>query len=272
MSAQSDIARITLSTLRKHKRAGEKFTCLTAYDASFAALLDEAGVDVLLVGDSLGMVVQGHETTVSVTLDDMVYHTRLVSRGARRALIMADLPFMSYASPQQALDSAARLMREGGAQMVKLEATGPALDVVAALASHSIPVCAHLGLSPQAVHKLGGYRVQGRGEAAAAAMLSDAQAMVAAGADILLLECVPAALGATITQHVDIPVIGIGAGPTCDAQILVLYDMLGVTRGHRPRFSRDFMAESGTGIDKAVRRYIDAVKSGQFPGPEHGFE
>lgn len=272
MSTHSENPRVTVSTLRTHKRKGERFTCLTAYDASFAALLDEAGIDVLLVGDSLGMVIQGHETTVPVTLEDMIYHTRLVSRAARRALVMADLPFMSYASPAQALDSAARLMREAGAHMVKLEATGPVQAVVETLAAHSIPVCAHLGLSPQAVHKLGGYRVQGRGEAAAAAMLHDALAMEKAGADVLLLECVPTSLAELITQRVEIPVIGIGAGPACDAQVLVLYDMLGLTRGHRPRFSRDFMAATGKGVDAAIRAYIEAVKSGQFPGPEHGFE
>ncbi len=272
MSAQSEMNRVTVATLRKYKRAGEKFTCLTAYDASFAALLDEAGVDVLLAGDSLGMVVQGHETTVPVTLEDMIYHTRLVSQATRHALVMADLPFMTYATPQQALDSAARLMREGGAQMVKLEATGPALDVAAELAAHSIPVCAHLGLSPQAVHKLGGYRVQGRSEAAAAAMVRDAQAMEAAGADVLLIECVPSSLAATITAQVKIPVIGIGAGPATDAQVLVLYDMLGLTRGQAPRFSRDFLTGTSGGIMAAVKAYIQAVKSGEFPGPEHGFE
>jgi len=261
---------ITAATLQRMKRDGQKFACLTAYDATFASVLEEAGVEVVLVGDTLGMVVQGHGTTVPVSVDDVVYHTRLVARANRRALLMADMPFMSYASSAQALTNAARLMQEGGAHMVKLEATGPALEVVGALADHSIPVCAHLGLSPQSVHKLGGYRVQGRGEAAEA-MLADARAMEAAGADIVLLECVPSALGETITAALSIPVIGIGAGPACDGQILVLYDMLGITPGRRPKFSKDFMAGHDS-IAAAVAAYVQDVKSGAFPAPEHCFD
>ena len=265
----SDASKITVASLRKLKRNSEKFACLTAYDASFAALLERTGVDVLLVGDSLGMVVQGHETTVPVSVDDMIYHTRNVMRGARRALVIADLPFMSYADVGQALANAARLMQEGGAHMVKLEVTGPALDVVRALAAHSIPVCAHLGLSPQSVYKLGGYYVQGRDAEAADAMVGQARAMQEAGADLLLVECVPAALAAQIARSIDIPLIGIGAGAACDGQVLVLYDMLGITPGKRPRFSMDFLHATGGDVEAAVRAYVEAVKAGTFPGPEH---
>lgn len=259
---------ITLTTLRKMKGEGERFACLTAYDASFARLLEEAGVAVVLVGDSLGMVVQGQESTLPVTLDEMIYHTRNVRRGTRHALVMSDMPFMSYPDPQQALLNAGRLMKEGGAQMVKLEGGAMLADTIRLLAGHGIPVCAHLGLLPQSVHKLGGYRVQGRDEASAAAMLDDARALVAAGADILLLECVPQALAAAITAAVEVPVIGIGAGPGCDGQVLVLYDMLGITPGKRPRFSKDFLAEGGS-IAAALARYVDEVKGRRFPAAEH---
>lgn len=266
---------VTVATLRKLKGEGEKFACLTAYDASFAAVLDAAGVELILVGDSLGMVVQGHSTTLPVSLDEMVYHTRAVSRGTRRALVMADLPFMSYSSVPQALDSAARLMKEGGAHAVKLEASGDAVEIVAQLARHGIPVCGHLGLAPQSVHKLGGYRVQGREQAAAEAMLADARAMEEAGADLLLLESVPAPLAERITRAVAVPVIGIGAGAACDGQILVLYDLLGITMGRRPRFSMDFLQALGGQADisvhAAVAAYVQAVKDGSFPAPEHTF-
>lgn len=260
----------TLATLHKMKQAGEKFTCLTAYDASFATLLDEAGVEVLLVGDSLGMVVQGQATTIPVSVDEMVYHTANVCRGNRNALVMTDMPFMSDATPEQALNSAARLMKEGGAHMVKLEGGSVILDTVRRLADKGVPVCAHLGLLPQSVHKLGGYRVQGRDESAAIAMLEDAVALEKAGADILLLECVPRKLACEISKNVSVPVIGIGAGADCDGQVLVLYDMLGITPGKRPSFSRDFLAEGGS-IEAAVRAYIDAVKGGSFPAEEHCF-
>lgn len=269
------LRQVTVTTLRKLKEQGERFACLTAYDASFAAVLDDAGIDVILVGDSLGMVIQGRSTTLPVTLDEMVYHTRAVSRGTRRALVMADLPFMSYASVPQALDSAARLMKEGGAQAVKLEAGGDAVAVVEQLARHGIPVCGHLGLAPQSVHKLGGYRVQGREHAAAEAMLADARAMEQAGADLLLLESVPAGLAERISRAVSVPVIGIGAGPACDAQILVLYDLLGISVGKRPRFSMDFLqALSGSdtiSVRAAVAAFVQAVKDGSFPAAEHTF-
>ncbi len=262
---------VTVTVLRRLKQAGEKFACLTAYDATFAAVLDSAGVEVLLVGDTLGMVVQGRETTLPVTMDDMVYHARAVGRGRRRALLMVDMPFMSYATTGQALTNAARLMREGLAQMVKLEGGRLQAETVRQLAERGIPVCAHLGLTPQSVHKLGGYRVQGREEAAAHAIVEDARALEQAGADVLLLECVPSSLSERIVSTVAVPVIGIGAGPACDGQVLVLYDMLGITPGPLPRFVRDFM--SGTqSVHGAVAAYVQAVKQGTFPGPEHGYQ
>jgi 3-methyl-2-oxobutanoate hydroxymethyltransferase len=269
-SKTSTAAAVTVNTLRKLKRTGEKIVCLTAYDASFAQLLDEAGIEVLLVGDTLGMVFQGRESTVPVSMDDMVYHSAAVARGRRHALLMADMPFMSYATPQQALVNAARLMQEGGAHMVKLECGSLQAETVGQMTARGIPVCAHLGLRPQSVHRLGGYRVQGRDAAAGRAMLQDAVALQEAGADVLLLESVPAGLAAEITHKVEIPVIGIGAGPDCDGQVLVLYDMLGITPGKRPRFAKDFMAGQPH-IRAAVASYIEAVKSGAFPAPEHTF-
>jgi len=263
-------AAVTVITLRNLKRAREKIVCLTAYDASFANLLDEAGVEVLLVGDSLGMVIQGRDSTVPVSMDDMVYHSAAVARGRRRALLMVDMPFMSYATPPQALENAARLMQEGGAHMVKLEGGALQVETVRQLTARGIPVCAHLGLQPQSVHRLGGYRVQGRDAAAARAMLDDARSLQEAGADVLLLESIPTQLAAEITRAAEIPVIGIGAGPECDGQVLVLYDMLGITLGKRPKFARDFMTGQGH-IRTAVASYIEAVKSGAFPAPEHCF-
>ncbi len=252
------------------KEAGEKIACLTAYDAAFARLADQVGVDLVLVGDSLGMVIQGHETTIPVDMEDMIYHARCVARGCRTALRVVDMPFMSYASPQQAITNAARLMREGGAQMVKLEGGAAQVDTVRHLAEQGVPVCAHLGLRPQSIHKLGGYRVQGRSEHEAVAMLEAAGALREAGADLLLLECVPGLLAAEVTANVDVPVIGIGAGPRCDGQILVLHDVLGITPGRAPRFTRDFMAGAAS-IRDALSRYVQAVKDASFPGPEHTF-
>ncbi len=267
---KNDLPKVTTQQLMKMKEQGEKIAMLTAYDASFAALLDQSGVDVLLVGDSLGMVVQGQETTVPVTVDDIVYHTLAVSRASGRTMLMADMPFMSYADADSALYNAARLMQEGGAHMVKLEGGRLQEDIVNNMTQRGIPVCAHLGLTPQSVHKLGGYRVQGRGEDAARELLEDALALEAAGADMLLLECVPTALADEVTRKVHIPVIGIGAGPGCDGQVLVVYDMLGITPGKRPKFSKDFLQETG-GLQAAVEAYVAQVKAGTFPGPEHGF-
>ncbi len=261
--------RVTVTTLRKMKREGEKIVMLTAYDASFAKVLDAQGVDVILVGDSLGMVIQGHETTVPVTMDDMVYHTRAVTKTNQRALVIGDLPFMSYTSPELALRNSARLMQESGAHMVKLEGGAPQVAIVRQLAHHGVPVCAHLGLQPQSVHKLGGYRVQGRDEAVAKQMLDDAIALQEAGADMLVLECVPVVLAAQITQALAIPTIGIGAGRDCDGQVLVLHDMLGISP-RAPKFSQDFIGTGAT-IPQAVAAYVQAVKAGTFPADQHCF-
>ena len=266
----SDHPPVTLNTLAQMRSAGDKIACLTAYDASFAVLLDAAGVDVVLVGDSLGMVIQGHDTTVPVTMDQMTYHCAAVARGLRHAFLMADLPFASYTSPDQALRNSVRLMQEGGARMVKLESGASQLEIVEYLAGHDIAVCAHLGLKPQSVHKTGGFRVQGREAQAAARMAADARALEAAGADLLLLECIPAALGAEITRSVNVPVIGIGAGPGTDGQILVLYDVLDITSGPKPRFVRNFMAGAGD-CAAAIAGYVAAVRSGAYPAPEHCF-
>jgi len=267
----SESAPVTVRTLAAMKAHGERFAVLTAYDASFARVLDRAGVDVILVGDSLGMVIQGHDSTLPVTVSDIVYHTRAVAAGCRRALLVADMPFLSATSPEQALVSAGRLMQEGGAQMVKLEGGAIQVDTVRVLTQHGIPVCAHLGLQPQSVRKLGGYRVQGRDREAAATMLSDARALELAGADLLVLECVPRQLAGTITEGLTIPVIGIGAGADPDAQVLVLQDLLGITPGRAPKFARNFMRGADS-IQDAVAAYVRAVKDGSFPGPEHGFD
>lgn len=261
---------VSLATLDKMKAEGEKIACLTCYDASFAVLLDIADTDVILVGDSLGMVIQGRDTTVPVTMDDMVYHCRAVSRGVHRPFLMADLPFMSYPSKERALENSVRLMQEGGAGMVKLESGGGQIGIVEFLASHDIAVCAHLGLKPQSVHKTGGFRVQGRGADAAKRMVENARALESAGADIVLLECIPSELGAEITAALEVPVIGIGAGPATDGQILVLYDILDITSGRKPRFVRNFMAGAANNLD-AARAYVRAVKDGSYPAPEHGF-
>lgn len=261
---------VTVTTLSRMKAEGERIAALTAYDASFASLLDECGVDLVLVGDSLGNVIQGESTTLPVTLEHMIYHTRAVRRGTRRAFLVADMPWMSFNDPASAASSAGRLMAESGAQMVKLEGGGHVVEVTAHLVERGIPVCAHLGLTPQSVHKLGGFRVQGRDEGAAEAMRREAGLLAGAGAGLLVLECVPAALAARITSELNIPVIGIGAGPDCDGQVLVLYDMLGITPGRRPKFSRDFTG-TGKGIRGAVTDYVEAVKSGGFPAAEHSF-
>jgi 3-methyl-2-oxobutanoate hydroxymethyltransferase len=261
---------VTLTTLQKMRAAGEPIAALTAYDASFAVLLDDAGVDLVLVGDSLGMVIQGHDTTVPVTVDDIIYHTRAVARGLHRPFLVADLPFMSYTSREQALSNSVRLMQEGGARMVKLESGAEQLRIVEFLAGHDIAVCAHLGLKPQSVHKTGGFRVQGREHAAAELILQEARDLQSAGADIVLLECIPNALGAAVTEALDVPVIGIGAGPSTGGQIQVLYDILDITSGRKPRFVRNFMAGAGSPL-AAIKAYVDAVKSRAYPAPEHSF-
>jgi 3-methyl-2-oxobutanoate hydroxymethyltransferase len=269
---QQDAGRpaVTLTTLQRMKADGEKIACLTCYDASFAMLLDAADVDVVLVGDTLGMVIQGHDTTVPVSIDHMVYHCAAVARGLQRPFLIGDMPFMSYPTKELALANAVRLMQEGGAQMVKLESGGRQTEIVEFLAGHDIAVCAHLGLKPQSVHKTGGFRVQGREREAAARLLDEAQRLEAAGADIVLLECVPAQLGKAITAELHVPVIGIGAGPDVDGQILVLYDMLDITTGRKPRFVRNFMEEAHGNVE-ALQRYVQAVKQREYPAPEHCF-
>jgi len=261
---------VTLSSLARMKADGEKIACLTGYDASFAVLLDAAEVDVVLVGDSLGMVIQGHDTTVPVTMHDMVYHCRAVARGLYRPFLMADLPFMSYPSKEQALANSVRLMQEGGAKMVKLESGANQIEIVEFLAGHDIAVCAHLGLKPQSVHKTGGFRVQGREGSAAERMMADARRLESAGADVVLLECIPAVLGKTITAELHVPVIGIGAGPDTDGQILVSYDILDITTGRKPRFVRNFMDGAANNL-QALKSYVQAVKKGEYPAAEHCF-
>ncbi len=265
------MSNITISTLTRMKQQGERIAVLTCYDASFTRMLEAAGVEVLLVGDSLGNVIQGQESTLPVEVSEMVYHTRNVARVRKHAFLIADMPFLSYSSVSQALATAGRLMKEGGAHMVKLEGGATQLETVGALTSHSIPVCAHLGLLPQSVHMLGGYRVQGRDEDAARVMREEAQALQEAGAQMLVLECVPRDLAGQISRSLDIPVIGIGAGPECDGQVLVLYDMLGITTHELPRFCRNFLQDAG-GIDVAIGNYVKAVKDGSFPGPEQSYQ
>jgi len=262
--------RTTLSNLQKLARDGEKIAVLTCYDASFATLLENAGVDVLLVGDSLGMVVQGEETTLPVCMDAMVYHTRCVAHGAKRAFIVADMPFGSYQQgPARAFANAAKLMA-AGAQMVKLEGGAAMAKTAAFLVERGIPVCGHIGLTPQSVHQLGGYKVQGKGDAAAQKLIEDALALQQAGASMMLLEAIPAILGRQVTTKLAIPTIGIGAGPDCSGQVLVLYDLLGIYPGKPPKFARNFLA-GADGVQAAVADYVKAVKDGSFPAPEHCF-
>ncbi|HEY2345872.1 MAG TPA: 3-methyl-2-oxobutanoate hydroxymethyltransferase [Xanthomonadaceae bacterium] len=263
---------VTVPSLRLAKRDGRRLAMLTAYDAGFARALDGAGIDIVLVGDSLGMVVQGKSSTLPVTVADMVYHTSCVARGLRAALLVADMPFQSFATPERALDAASALVAQGGAAMVKLEGAGHVLDCIRFLVDRDIPVCAHLGLTPQSVMKLGGYSVQGREDAAAQRLFDDALAVEAAGAELLVLECVPSALAARISKALQIPTIGIGAGPGCDGQVLVLHDMLGLASGHRrPRFVKDFLAEGGS-VAGAARAFAAAVRDGSFPDAEHSYE
>lgn len=262
--------RTTLTELHNRRKNGEKLAVLTCYDASFAALLEAAGVDALLVGDSLGNVLQGHETTLPVTLDQMVYHTSCVARGSKQAFIVTDMPFGTFqVSPEKTFEAAARLMA-AGAQMVKLEGGAAMAGTIKFLTERGIPVCGHLGLTPQSVHQMGGYRVQGKKNADAIELLNSAAAVEEAGASMLVLEAIPAKLAAEITAQLAIPTIGIGAGPDCSGQVLVLHDMLDIYPGKKPRFVKNFMRGSSS-IAEAVARYVKEVKSGAFPGPEHAF-
>jgi len=262
---------VTVPGLRAMKAQGRRIVMLTAYDASFAWQLESAGVDVALVGDSLGMVVQGHKSTLPVTLDHVVYHTAAVARGLSSTLLVADLPFMADRDLAHALEAGARLVGEGGAAMVKIEGAQPhVLEAIAALSARVIPVCAHVGLTPQSLHKFGGFRIQGREQEAAERVLADALAVQQAGAELLVVEGVPVELGRRITEALQIPVIGIGAGPHCDGQVLVIHDMLGITPGKRPKFSKDFLAGRGS-VAEAITAYAEDVRSGAFPAPEHCF-
>jgi len=262
--------RTTLSALHKMTHEGVKIAMLTCYDASFASVLEHAGVDVLLVGDSLGNVIQGQDTTLPVTLEQMAYHTACVARGTRKAFIVADMPFGTFqVSPQRAFEGAVPLMA-AGAHMVKLEGGLAMADTVAFLVERGVPVCGHIGLTPQSVHAFGGYKVQGRGEEAGRRLLDDAQALQEAGAGMIVLEMVPSALAEAISERVAVPTIGIGAGAACDGQVLVLHDMLDVYPGRKARFVKNFLRGAGS-IQAAVETYVKEVKAGAFPGPEHGF-
>lgn len=262
--------RKTLSTLQTMYGKGEKIAVLTCYDASFAALLENNGVEVLLVGDSLGMVVQGRETTLPVTIEQMAYHTSCVVAGSQQAFIIADMPFgTSQFSARETFSHAVQLMA-AGAQMVKLEGGAEMAETVQFLASRGIPVCGHIGLTPQSVHQLGGYKVQGKGDVAAQKLLLDAQTLQQAGAGLIVLEAIPAALGAKVTAQLSIPTIGIGAGAGCSGQVLVLYDMLGIYPGKKARFVKDYM-QGATSIAQAVANYVAEVKAGGFPTSEHFF-
>lgn len=260
--------RVTITTLQAHKSSGKKFAVITAYDATFAQLVEQAGIEVILVGDSLGMVLQGHDSTLPTTIDDMVYHTACVSRGCRQPLIIGDLPFASYSTLEQTLTNSAALMR-AGAHMVKLEGGEWLLESIGALKQRGIPVCAHLGLTPQSVNAFGGFKVQGRDTGQATTIIEDAKRVEAAGANLLVLECVPSDLATAITQALSIPVIGIGAGAGTDAQVLVLHDLLGLS-AHTPKFVRNFMSDNAD-VQTALKAYNQAVKDGSFPTAEHSF-
>ncbi|OON39915.1 3-methyl-2-oxobutanoate hydroxymethyltransferase [Izhakiella australiensis] len=261
---------MTITQLRQLKQQGKKFASITAYDFSFAKLFAEEGIQLMLVGDSLGMTVQGHDSTLPVTIDDIVYHTWAVRRGAPQALLMSDLPFMAYATPEQSWQNAAALMR-AGANMVKLEGGEWLADTVRGLTDRAVPVCGHLGLTPQSVNIFGGYKIQGRDNQAADRLLADALALEAAGAQLMVLECVPVALAERVTQALAIPVIGIGAGNVTDGQILVMHDAFGITGGHIPKFAKNFLAQTGD-IRAAVRQYIAEVESTAYPAAEHSFQ
>lgn len=259
----------TINSLQAMKANGEKFAVITAYDFTFSRLIEQSGIEVVLVGDSLGNVIQGQDSTLPVTIEEMAYHTSAVNRGNKRSFLISDMPFMSYATEIQAMDNA-RLLMQAGAHMVKLEGGEWLADTVYLLSERGIPVCGHVGLTPQSVHKLGGYKVQGKEELAAEKMISDAKVLEEAGADMMLVECVPSSLGRELSSALSIPVIGIGAGPDTDAQVLVLHDMLGISQ-KLPRFSKNFLEETGS-IAEAITAYGDAVRQGTFPAPEHCFK
>jgi 3-methyl-2-oxobutanoate hydroxymethyltransferase len=262
---------VTIHDLRAAKERGERFAMLTAYDASSAALLDELGVPVLLVGDSLGMVALGYDSTVPVTLDEMIHHTAAVSRGAPNSLVVGDLPFGTYQDgPSQAFASAVRMLKEGGANAVKLEGGGPMVEVTGHLVRAGIPVMGHLGLTPQSVNQFGGFKVQARQTAEADQLVADAVALAEAGAFAVVLECIPEELGRRVTDAIDVPTIGIGAGPHCDAQVLVWHDLLGLTTGRLPRFVKQYV-DLRSEIGGAIKAFVSEVADGEYPGPEHSY-
>jgi 3-methyl-2-oxobutanoate hydroxymethyltransferase len=261
---------VTISKLQEMRQAGEKIAVLTAYDASFAALMDQAGIDVILIGDSLGNIVQGETSTLPVTIEHMVYHTSCVAKGQASAFLIADMPFGSYSTPEQAMQSAAQLMR-AGAHMVKLEGGAWLTETVKFLVERSVPVCAHLGLLPQSVHTLGGFKVQGKSTESAQTLINDAKALQEAGAQLLVLEAIPSELGKKVTESIQIPTIGIGAGPDCSGQVLVMHDMLGAFPGRSPKFVKNFLSGQSS-IEEAFKCYVQEVKTGKFPGPEHCFK
>jgi 3-methyl-2-oxobutanoate hydroxymethyltransferase len=263
------MAKITTSTLLKMKQQGEKISTITAYDASFAKIFDQAGIHAILIGDSLGMVLQGQDDTLPVDIEHMAYHTQCVKRGVDETLIISDMPFMSYATKEQAFTNAAKLM-QAGASMIKIEGGEWLVDTIKGLVERGIPVCAHLGLTPQSVHVFGGFKVQGRDQVQAEQMIADAKLLEAAGAQLLVLECIPSHLGKAISEAVNIPTIGIGAGKDTDGQILVMHDALGISCSYMPKFSRNFLIDTGD-IKKAIELYITEVSNGNFPGSEHIF-
>ena len=269
LNLSENLVPLTISKLMQMKAEGGKITSLTAYDASFAALFDKVGIEVILVGDSLGNVIQGHTSTIPVSINDMAYHTQCVARSVKRAFIIGDLPFASYTSTAEAVSNSVKLM-QAGAQMVKMEGGAHLCEMIEVLTHHGIPVCGHLGLTPQSVNTLGGFKVQGKSAEAAKKILDDALALEAAGAQLLVLEAIPSTLGALITESLGIPTIGIGAGPDCSGQVLVMHDAIGAFPGRKPKFVKDFLASTGT-IEKAIELYIQEVKTGAFPAPEHCF-
>lgn len=268
--AAANRAPITISKLQAMREAGEKIAVLTAYDASFANLMDQSGIDVILVGDSLGNIIQGQTSTIPVTIEQMVYHVSCVAKGNQSAFLVADMPFGTYSTPEQAMENAASLMR-AGAHMVKLEGGSWLAETVRFLVERSVPVCAHLGLLPQSVHTLGGFKVQGKSAEAAEVLIKDAQTLEKAGAQLLVLEAIPSELGKKVTASIKLPTIGIGAGPDCSGQVLVMHDMLGAFPGRSPKFVKNFLLGQES-IEGAFKSYIQEVKTGKFPGPEHCFK
>jgi len=268
--SENTMAKITTATLLKMKQQGEKISTITAYDASFAKLFDQAGIHAILIGDSLGMVLQGQDDTLPVSIDDMAYHTSSVRRGVENTLVIADMPFMSYATKEQTFTNAAKLM-QAGANMVKIEGGSWLVDSIKGLVERGIPVCGHLGLTPQSVNVFGGFKVQGRDEEKALDMIEQAKLLEQAGVQLIVLECVPESLGKAITEAVNVPTIGIGAGKYTDGQILVMHDALGISCSYMPKFSRNFLVDTGD-IKKAIELYIDEVSNGNFPGPDHTFK